>query len=103
VTFADDVSAYDISSGPVDDSLHPNERWFNGTDQRRVWPSNGWPAVMYPTPGVVSGAPVSSSSLLRGGGLQISLSASDDERLCCVMTSVDQKAPGSPRSTATSR
>jgi len=93
-TFDDEFTAYDISSGPVDDGLHPGERWFNGTDQCCMSPSNGWPGVMYPTPSQASNMPVNPYSLLPGGGLQISLQESNDEWFSGVMTSVDKNGDG---------
>ena len=93
-TFDDDFTAYDISSGPMDDGMHPNERWFNGTDQCCMSPSNGWPGVMYPTPGQTSGQPVNPYSILPGGGLQIRLQESNNEWFSGVMTSVDGNGDG---------
>ncbi len=93
-SFDDDFTAYDISSGPVDDGKFPNERWFNGTDQCCMSPSNGWPGVMYPTPSQATNMPVNPYSLLPGGGLQVSLQESNDEWFSGVMTSVDQNGKG---------
>jgi len=93
-TFDDEFLEYDISSGPVADGLHANERWFNGTDQCCMSPSNGWPGVMYPTAGMTSGMPVNPYSLLAGGGLQISLTESNNEWFSGVMTSVDKNGAG---------
>ena len=93
-SFDDDFTAYDIASGPVDDGLHPGERWFNGTDQCCMSPSNGWPGVMYPTAAQSDGMPVNPYSLVPGGGLQISLQQSNDEWFSGVMTSVDKNGAG---------
>jgi hypothetical protein len=93
-TFDDAFNAYDISSGPLDDGMHPNERWFNGTDQCCMSPSNGWPGVMYPTASQTTGQPVNPYSLLPGGGLQISLQESNSEWFSGVMTSVDGNGNG---------
>jgi beta-glucanase (GH16 family) len=93
-TFVDAFDAYDISSGPVADGMHPNERWFNGTDQCCMSPSNGWPGAMYPTASQTTGQPVNPYSLIPGGGLQISLTESNDEWFSGVMTSVDKNGSG---------
>ena len=93
-TFVDDFSAYDISSGTLDDGKFPDERWFNGTDECCMSPSNGWPGVMYPTPSQSTGKSVNPYSLLPGGGLQISATQQNDEWFSGVMTSVDGKENG---------
>ena len=93
-TFNDEFSTYDISSGPFDDGLHPQEKWFNGTDQCCMSPSNGWPGVMYPTASQAGNQAVNPYSLLPGGGLQISLTESHDEWFSGVMTSVDGNENG---------
>ena len=92
VSFDDDFKAYDISSGPVDDGQHPNERWFNGTEQCCMSPSDGSPGVNYPTAG--PGGPVNPYSLLPGGGLQIRLQEISGEWYSGVMTSVDKNGAG---------
>jgi hypothetical protein len=91
-TFDDEFDAYDVSSGPVADGQHPNERWFNGTEQCCMSPSNGVPGANYPTPG--PNGPVNPYSLLSGGGLQISLQDVQNEWFSGVMTSVDQNGNG---------
>ncbi len=93
-SFDDEFDAYDISSGPVDDGKYPNERWFNGTDQCCMSPSNGWPGVMYPTASQTTKMPVNPYSLIPGGGLQISLQEANQEWFSGVMTSVDQNGAG---------
>ncbi len=93
-SFADDFSAYDISSGTTDDGKYPNERWFNGTDECCMNPSNGWPGVMYPTPSQTTGKAVNPYSLLPGGGLQISATQQNNEWFSGVMTSVDGNENG---------
>ena len=93
-SFADDFSVYDISSGPTADGQHADERWFNGTDECCMDPSNGWPGVMYPTPSQATNKAVNPYSLLPGGGLQISLSQANDEWFSGVMTTVDANENG---------
>jgi hypothetical protein len=91
-TFDDEFLAYDISSGPVDDGLHPGERWFNGTEQCCLSPSDGKGSANYPTAG--PNGPVNPYSLLSGGGLQIRMQLQGNTWFSGVMTSVDQDGKG---------
>jgi hypothetical protein len=91
-TFDDEFQTYDVSSGPMADGKYPNERWFNGTDQCCLSPSNGLPAVNYPTAG--PNGPVNPYSLLPGGGLRISLQNIQNEWYSGVMTSIDGSGHG---------
>jgi hypothetical protein len=91
-TFDDDFLAYDISSGPVDDGDFPNERWFNGTEQCCLSPSDGSHSANYPTPS--PSGPVNPYTLIPGGGLQIMLQKLGDTWYSGVMTSVDKNGNG---------
>src|ERR1700733_9556339 len=91
-TFDDEFQAYDVSSGPKDDGKYPNERWFNGTEQCCLSPSDGLPAVNYPMAG--PNGPVNPYSLLPGGGLRISLQNIQNEWYSGVMTSIDSDGHG---------
>jgi hypothetical protein len=91
-TFADDFQVYDVSSGPVADGKYNGERWFNGTEQCCLSPSDGLPAANYPTPGP-QGA-VNPYSILPGGGLRISLQKVGNEWFSGVMTSIDKNGQG---------
>ena len=92
VTFDDDFKVYDISSGPVSDGQYPVERWFNGTEQCCMSPSDGKAGVNYPTAG--PNGPVNPYALLPGGGLRIRLQEQGSEWFSGVMTSVDENGAG---------
>jgi beta-glucanase (GH16 family) len=72
--------------------MFPNERWFNGTDQCCLSPSDGSGSANYPTAG--SNGPVNPYSLIPGGGLQIRLQKVGTTWYSGVMTSVDQNGDG---------